>query len=75
MNVLRRRDEDRVPVRYRVRFDLRGTNLFGANLEGANLEGANLRWANLTDTKVTKEQLDAAWVLEGAIMPDGSTHD
>ncbi len=54
---------------------LQGAYLRGAYLRGAYLLGANLVEANLTDTTVTKEQLDAAWVLKGAIMPDGSTHD
>ena len=39
-------------------------NLSEANLEGANLEGANF----------TKEQLDTAKSLKGAIMPDGLIH-
>ena len=56
LNVLRRRDEDRVPMRYRAPLDLRGANLREANLQGANLQGANLVGANLV----------------GAIMPDGS---
>ncbi len=40
LNVLRRRDEDRVPMRYRAPLDLRGANLREANLQGAYLVGA-----------------------------------
>ena len=45
---------------------LMGTKLYGATLSGANLEGA---------TGSTNEELEQqAASLEGAIMPDGSTH-
>ncbi len=40
LNVLRRRDEDSVPMRYRAPLDLRGANLREANLQGAYLVGA-----------------------------------
>src|SRR5215211_1947565 len=52
LDVLKRREEDRVPKKPRVRLDLRGTDLQeaylrGANLQKANLQGANLQGANL----------------------------
>ncbi|GEO82003.1 hypothetical protein ROR02_21340 [Pararhodospirillum oryzae] len=63
--------------------DLREANLSGANmmkidLRGANLSGTNLNWvdlskANLTGAKVTREQLEAAESLEGAIGLPEST--
>jgi len=49
--------------------------LHGADLTGADLTGAYLRKANLIRaTGTTPEQLAQAESLEGAIMPDGSTH-
>jgi hypothetical protein len=63
---------------------LKGANLNGANLSGANLssadlsnahlKGANLSGAYLTSAKVTEEQMKEIRSLEGATMPDGSTH-
>src|SRR5215204_4967689 len=57
LDVVGRRQEDRVPEEYRVTPDFRkinlrrtilsGANLFGANLRGANLSEANLFGANL----------------------------
>jgi uncharacterized protein YjbI with pentapeptide repeats len=65
--------------------DLEGVDLSDANLRGAeltpldltetDLSGADLSGANLSEAKVTDEQLDAVRSLEGATMPDGSTHD
>jgi uncharacterized protein YjbI with pentapeptide repeats len=64
-----------------LRANLRETNLSGANLRrstlsGAELRGINLSGANLNEaTGVTNEKLEQhASSLEGAIMPDGSTH-
>lgn len=54
--------------------NLTGVNLTGARLIGAKLTGANLSDAKLTGAAVTKEQLDQAQSLTGAIMPDGSKH-
>ena len=48
---------------------LRGADLRWADLSGADLAETDLRWANVTD-----EQLAEAKSLEGAIMPDGTTH-
>ena len=54
------------------RADLRETDLEGADLTGADLSGADLEGA----TGVTIEKLEEQAVsLEGAAMPDGSTHD
>jgi hypothetical protein len=59
----------------RLRFaNLQGAFLLGADLQGAFLQGADLREANLREAKVTEEQLADARDLQGAIMPDGSTH-
>jgi len=65
--------------------DLEGVDLSDANLRGAelvnldltetDLSGADLSGANLREAKVTDEQLDAVRSLEGATMPDGSTHE
>jgi uncharacterized protein YjbI with pentapeptide repeats len=54
--------------------NLHGSNLIGADLRETYLEGVELGGANLTGAIITNEQLDAAKSLEGAIMPDGSTH-
>jgi uncharacterized protein YjbI with pentapeptide repeats len=69
--------------------NLGGAVLIGANLEGANLQyadlesaelagatlkDADLTQANLSHAKVTDGQLRACESLEGATMPDGSTH-
>jgi uncharacterized protein YjbI with pentapeptide repeats len=56
--------------------DLFYADLSGANLEEAELSGANLEAADLSGaTGITKEELERqAASLEGATMPDGSTH-
>ena len=54
--------------------DLRSANLMDADLRGANLSNANLSGAFLTGAKVTDEQLDKAYSLKGATMPDESIH-
>jgi len=61
--------------------DLRDANLRLANLNRADLRGADLRGADLADAdlreaklqgaKVTREQLNTAETIEGAILPDG----
>jgi hypothetical protein len=71
------------------RANLIGANLIGANLIGADLRGAYLRGADLREAYligadligayiryaiVTYEQLNSAWSLEGATMPDGSKY-
>jgi uncharacterized protein YjbI with pentapeptide repeats len=64
--------------------DLYRANLSSADLSGAkltaslvdtNLENTNLSGADLSDAAMSDEQLNAAWSLEGATMPDRSTHD
>jgi uncharacterized protein YjbI with pentapeptide repeats len=57
--------------------DLSDTDLSEADLSDVILRGANLRSANLHDARgVTEEELEEqAKTLEGATMPDGSTHD
>ena len=47
LDVLVRREEERVPEQHRVRLDLREANLLGANLQEANLYEAILEGANL----------------------------
>ena len=64
---------------------LHGANLTGANLTGANLieayllnadlSGADLSGADLSEAKVAPEQLEQAFSLEGAIMPDGTKEE
>jgi len=54
--------------------DLRKADLRKADLRKADLSGANLLGANLLGAKVTQEQWEKAKSLEGATMPDGSTH-
>lgn len=62
--------------------DLSGANLSGANLSKADLsttilEQTNLKGANLEDAVILEEQLnllDQAGLLQGTIMPNGSTH-
>jgi len=63
-----------------LKADLTEANLTGANLTGAFLTGANLRDADLSgayleDTEVTREQLDQAYSLEGATMPNGQKYE
>jgi uncharacterized protein YjbI with pentapeptide repeats len=50
------------------------TDLSSADLSGANLIGADLSKAMLKSAKVTAEQLNEAKSLQGATLPDGSTH-
>jgi Pentapeptide repeats (8 copies) len=50
-------------------------DLLGADLRAANLREANLRGADLRNVKeLTVWQLEQAYSLEGATMPDGSKH-
>jgi hypothetical protein len=75
LDVLGRREEARVPITYRVSFDLtetdlQGANLVGIDLAGASLVGANLQgaWlvrANLEKADLTGANLQQAW-LSGA---------
>ena len=55
--------------------DLGKAKLGESNLREAKLDGTDLRGANLKNaTDITTEQLDKAKSLQGATMPDGSTH-
>jgi uncharacterized protein YjbI with pentapeptide repeats len=58
-----------------TRADLSGADLSEANLSEANLSEADLSGAILENAKgITEEQLREVKSLQGAIMPDGSTH-
>jgi uncharacterized protein YjbI with pentapeptide repeats len=61
------------------RADLSSADLSGAKLTAtlgyANLENTNLSGADLSKAAVSPEQLNTAWSLKGATMPDGSKHD
>ena len=53
--------------------DLSGTSLSGADLSGAKLRETDLREANLTGARGIEDgQLEQAFSLEGATMPDGT---
>jgi uncharacterized protein YjbI with pentapeptide repeats len=56
--------------------NLSGADVGRVTLSGANLRGANLSGANLYEARgITNEKLEQqVYSLEGAIMPDGSTH-
>lgn len=59
--------------------NLEETGFFQANLAGADLSKANLRRAylnraTLIGAQLTDEQIAQAQTLEGATMPDGTTH-
>ena len=57
------------------RADLREANLSGVDLRKADLSEADLSEADLSGARgTTPEQLAKAKSLEGAILPDGSTH-
>jgi len=60
LDVLGRREEDRVPEEYRVRPDLRRTDLFRANLTKANLTEANFFRANLIGAYLIRADLKKA---------------
>jgi hypothetical protein len=61
------------------RADLSSADLSGAKLTAtlgyANLENTNLSGADLSKAAVSPEQLNTAWSLKGATMPEGSKHD
>jgi type II secretory pathway pseudopilin PulG len=55
--------------------DLSGADLGGTRLHGADLGGARLHSANLSGAQGwTEEQLDQAYSLEGATMPNGQQY-
>jgi hypothetical protein len=68
LDVLKRREEDRIPEKHRVRLDLRGTDLRGVNLLGASLRradlcGADLRGADLREADLCGADLQGADLL------------
>ena len=75
-------EADMVQILYQNPADLSRVNLSGAHLNNALLHYANLSGANLSGaTGVTEQSLErqilpeeGAFGLEGATMPDGSTH-
>jgi uncharacterized protein YjbI with pentapeptide repeats len=52
LDVLRRREEQSVPDKYRVNLDLQRTKLLRAELQGINLRGANLWYAHLGEANL-----------------------
>jgi len=60
LDVLKRREEERVPKEHRVLLDLRGAFLQEASLQEANLKKANLQGANLQDTNLRVADLQEA---------------
>jgi uncharacterized protein YjbI with pentapeptide repeats len=72
LDVLRRRDEDRVPEPLRSPLDLQDVDLRGANLDEAHLEKALLRRANLDGASLVDANLQDALLrdahLEGAFL-------
>ncbi len=72
VDVLRRREEHRLPEERRVPLDLQKTNLSGANLNGVYLRGVNLRSANLYKAHLFGANLYevdlSEAVLNGAIL-------
>jgi hypothetical protein len=67
LDVLKRREEDRVPKKPRVRLDLRGTDLQGADLRKAYLYDANLGEGNLQKATLAEANLQGA-LLRGATL-------
>jgi uncharacterized protein YjbI with pentapeptide repeats len=55
--------------------DLSEAELVALDLTETDLSGADLSGANLSEATVNDEQLGTVRLLEGATMPDGSTHD
>src|SRR5215212_5499673 len=60
LDVLIRREEERVPEEHRVILDLREADLQGANLQEADLQGANLQGANLHKANLQGANLQEA---------------
>jgi uncharacterized protein YjbI with pentapeptide repeats len=67
IDVLNRREEERVPEEYRVRLDLKEAKLEGTNLIGANFREANFREANLQGAYLVEANLYDAY-LQGAYL-------
>jgi hypothetical protein len=82
LDVLKRREEDHVPEKHRVRLDLRGTNLQGATLFRADLQGATLFRATLSRADLiganlrgarglTQEQIEWTFGCNETELPEG----
>jgi hypothetical protein len=67
LDVLKRREEDRVPEKHRVSLDLRGTDLRGAYLGGANLQRAALQGAHA----LAQEQIEWTIGSNETELPEG----
>jgi hypothetical protein len=64
LDVLRRRDEDLVPDKQRVRLDLRGTTLKRADLQDADFQGANFGGADLRGARLRRANFSKANLLD-----------
>jgi hypothetical protein len=82
LDILKRREEDHVPEKHRVRLDLRGTNLQGATLFRADLQGATLFRATLSRADLiganlrgarglTQEQIEWTFGCNETELPEG----
>jgi len=60
LDVLNRREEDRVPEKHRVLLDLRETDLRKTNLSGARLQAALLNRAHLEEANLSGAHLEKA---------------
>jgi hypothetical protein len=85
LDVLNRREEERIPKDDRVLLDLRGAFLGGATLQGATfeqafldgafLQGANLQGANLQEAEeLTQDQIERAIGSNETELPEGLNH-
>ncbi|GAB4425519.1 MAG: hypothetical protein Kow002_14990 [Anaerolineales bacterium] len=52
--------------------DLSESNLIGADFTGAITISVDFSGCNMTDAIITQEQLDQAFSITGAVLPDGS---
>jgi uncharacterized protein YjbI with pentapeptide repeats len=55
--------------------DLSYADLNGTDLNETKLSGTTMKGADLSDAKVTQEQLDQTYTLEGATMPNGQKYE
>lgn len=73
LDVLRRRDEERVPEQLRAPLDLQGVDLRGANLDYAHLEKALLRRAHLEGADLVEAHMQEA-LLRDAHLEEAFLH-
>ena len=52
--------------------DMRESNLINADFTGATTTGVDFSGSNMTGAIITEAQLDQAFSIKGAILPDGS---